>query len=201
MIKMGIKNEAILPQPAAERGKIKSMTLIALFSALTAVGAFITVPIPPVPFSMQIFFAMLAGALLGSHGGGLSVSIYVLLGLCGLPIFTHGGGPSYVFQPTFGYIVGFAAGAWLCGKVIELRGDQRFSTLLLGCFAGAAIDFVLGSIYFYLIENVYLGAEMGMWKVLYSTVLLFWPADPVLMVLAAYLAKRLLPILKREHLI
>ena len=85
--------------------------------------------------------------------------------------------------------------------MIELRGDQRFSTLLLGCFAGAAIDFVLGSIYFYLIENVYLGAEMGMWKVLYSTVLLFLPADTVLMVLAAYLAKRLLPILKREHLI
>lgn len=198
---MEMKNTAVLMQEAGGRTKIRSMTLIALFSALTAVGAFITIPIPPVPFSMQIFFAILAGALLGSRCGGLSVSIYVLLGLCGLPIFTQGGGPSYIFQPTFGYIVGFAAGAWLCGKVIELRGDHRFSTLLLGCFAGAAIDFALGSIYFYLIKNVYLGAEMGMWKVLYSTVLLFLPADTVLMILAAYLAKRLLPILKREQLI
>lgn len=64
------------------RSKIKDLTLMALFAALTAVGAFITIPVPPVPFSLQIFFAILAGALLGSRRGAISVAVYVLLGLC-----------------------------------------------------------------------------------------------------------------------
>lgn len=97
------------------RSKIKDLTLMALFAALTAVGAFITIPVPPVPFSLQIFFAILAGALLGSRRGAISVGVYVLLGLCGLPVFTKGAGLSYIFQPTFGYLAGFILGAWLCG--------------------------------------------------------------------------------------
>lgn len=92
------------------RSKIKDLTLMALFAALTAVGAFITIPVPPVPFSLQIFFAILAGALLGSRRGAISVAVYVLLGLCGLPVFTKGAGLSYIFQPTFGYLAGFILG-------------------------------------------------------------------------------------------
>ena len=63
------------------RSKIKDLTLMALFAALTAVGAFITIPVPPVPFSLQIFFAILAGALLGSRRGGSRVCGGVWLGL------------------------------------------------------------------------------------------------------------------------
>ena len=98
---------------------IRDFSLIALMAALTAVGAFITVPIPPVPFSLQIFFAILSGALLGSKKGAAAVGIYVLLGLCGLPVFTKGAGISYLLQPTFGYLAGFIVGAWVCGKIIE----------------------------------------------------------------------------------
>ena len=67
---------------------VRNLSLMALFAALTAVGAFITIPVPPVPFSLQIFFAILAGALLGSRQGAMSIVIYLLLGLCGLPVFT-----------------------------------------------------------------------------------------------------------------
>ena len=165
------------------RSKIKDLTLMALFAALTAVGAFITIPVPPVPFSLQIFFAILAGALLGSRRGAISVGVYVLLGLCGLPVFTKGAGLSYIFQPTFGYLAGFILGAWLCGKIVELRADKGMKTMLLACFAGAAADFAVGI--------VYLGSEMGLWAVLYSTFIIFIPADTLLMVLAAYLGKRL----------
>ena len=113
------------------RSKIKDLTLMALFAALTAVGAFITIPVPPVPFSLQIFFAILAGALLGSRRGAISVAVYVLLGLCGLPVFTKGAGLSYIFQPTFGYLAGFILGAWLCGRIVELRADKGMKTMLL----------------------------------------------------------------------
>ena len=121
------------------------------------------------PFTLQIFFAILAGALLGSKRGFISVGVYVLLGLCGLPVFTKGAGLSYIFQPTFGYLAGFILGAWVCGKVIELRKDYSFKTMLLGCFAGAGTDFAIGVVYFYAIMNLYLGKGMSLWAVLYST--------------------------------
>ncbi len=172
------------------RSKSKDLTLMGLFAALTAVGAFITIPVPPVPFTLQIFFAILSGALLGSRRGATSVGVYVLLGLCGLPVFTKGAGPSYIFQPTFGYLLGFILGAWVCGKITESR-SKTFGTMLLGCLAGALANFVVGMAYFYVIQNLYLGQQMGLWSILYSSFLIFLPADGVLMVLAAYLAKRL----------
>lgn len=180
---------------------VKSLCLMALMTALTAVGAFITVPIPPVPFSLQIFFAILSGVLLGSRRGAASIAVYVLLGLCGLPIFTKGAGISYLLQPTFGYLVGFILGAWVCGKIIESRQNFSFRTMLIACFSGASIDFVVGIVYFYLIMNLYLNKGMSLWSIIYSTFIIFIPADTVLMILAAYLVKRLVPILKREHLV
>ena len=68
-----------------QKVNVRNLSLMALFAALTAVGAFITIPVPPVPFSLQIFFAILAGALLGSRQGAMSIVIYLLLGLLVLP--------------------------------------------------------------------------------------------------------------------
>ena len=72
--------------------KTKNLAYCALFTALIAVGAFIRVPVPVVPFTLQYLFTMLAGLLLGPRLGTIAVGTYVLLGLVGLPIFTQGGG-------------------------------------------------------------------------------------------------------------
>ena len=72
--------------------KTRELVLCALFTALTAVGAFIKVPVPVVPFTLQFLFTMLAGLLLGGRLGAISVGAYAVLGLLGLPIFTEGGG-------------------------------------------------------------------------------------------------------------
>lgn len=96
--------------------KTRSMILCALFAALIAAGAFLRIPIPVVPFTLQYLFTMLAGLLLGPRLGATAVGVYIVLGLAGLPVFTQGGGPGYIFQPTFGYIIGFALGAYLTGK-------------------------------------------------------------------------------------
>ena len=176
---------------------VRNLSLMALFAALTAVGAFITIPVPPVPFSLQIFFAILAGALLGSRQGAMSIVIYLLLGLCGLPVFTKGAGLSYLLQPTFGYLLGFVPAAWLCGKIIELCKSSNFRTLLVACFSAAGVDFAIGCGYYALITNLWLGKGMSAGAILYSTFLIFVPADTLLMVLAAFLGSRLLPILRR----
>ena len=79
--------------------KTKDLTLCALFVALIAAGAFIKIPVPVVPFTLQTLFTMLAGLLLGAKRGCTAVCIYIILGLMGLPIFASGGGPGYIFQP------------------------------------------------------------------------------------------------------
>ncbi len=86
--------------------KTKMLLLTALFAALTAVGAFLKIPIPPVAITLQTLFMVLAGLLLGAKYGALSQLVYVALGLVGLPIFTQGGGFSYVLMPSFGFLLG-----------------------------------------------------------------------------------------------
>lgn len=112
------------------QGRSREIVLFGLFTALIAIGAFIRIPVPVCPFTLQLLFTTLAGLLLGSRKGALSVALYVLLGLVGVPVFTEGGGPSYIFQPTFGYLVGFIAGAWLTGKLREMSGSWSFGKVL-----------------------------------------------------------------------
>ena len=85
---------------------LNRMLLTALFAALTAVGAFLKIPVGTISFTLQVFFTCMAGVLLGPYWGALSQIIYVALGLMGVPIFTEGGGLMYVTVPTFGFLLG-----------------------------------------------------------------------------------------------
>lgn len=76
--------------------KTKNMVLCAMFVALIAVGAFIRIPIPVVPFTLQILFINLAGLLLGGKLGAIAAGSYMIIGLIGLPVFAEGGGLSYI---------------------------------------------------------------------------------------------------------
>ena len=89
----------------------KTMILCSLFTALVAIGAFIRIPLPVTVFTMQFIFVLLAGLLLGSKRGALSVFMYVLIGFVGFPIVTEGGGPTYLLKPTFGYLLAFILAA------------------------------------------------------------------------------------------
>jgi len=79
--------------------KTRNLIIVAMFAALTAIGAFIKVPIPYVPFTLQYLFCALAGLVLGSKLGALSQIVYVAIGLSGVPVFTEGGGIGYIFKP------------------------------------------------------------------------------------------------------
>lgn len=171
-------------------GKAGETVLFGLFTALTAAGAFIRIPVPVCPFTLQLLFTTLAGLLLGSRKGALAVALYVALGLAGVPVFTEGGGPSYIFQPTFGYLLGFIAGAWLTGRIREKLGGS-FGRVLFANLAGLAAVYLFGMVYVYLIGNYYLGTPIGIWTVILYCFLLAVPGDLCLCVLAAVLEKRL----------
>ena len=86
----------------------KEMVLCGMFTALVAAGAFIQIPVPYMDyFTLQFFFVLLAGIVLGGKIGAVAVGVYVLLGLLGVPIFAAGGGIGCVLRASFGYLVGF----------------------------------------------------------------------------------------------
>lgn len=122
-----------------QRGRTRQMVMCGLFVALIALGAFIKIPLPLVPVTLQVFFTMMAGLLLGPRLGALSVIGYLVLGLAGLPIFTMGGGPSYVLQPTFGYLIGFALGAFVTGKIAYGVERPGFKRLLVANLLGLSL--------------------------------------------------------------
>lgn len=179
--------------------KSRELTLCALFVALIAAGAFIRVPIPVLPFTMQSMFALLAGVLLGAKRGCLSVCVYLALGLMGLPVFTMGGGPAYVLQPSFGYLIGFAAGAFVAGTVAGRTGTPSYRRLLAANFAGLIPVYGIGVVYYGLISNFYLHDPMGLRALLVSCFLMTLPGDIVKSLLGALLAKRLLPVLSADR--
>ena len=85
----------------------------AVFVVLMVIGAFLHIPFFPVPLTFQTVISVLAGLLLGPWYGAGAVLVYIFMGLCGLPVFASGGGFSYVVNPTFGYLLGFAAAAFV----------------------------------------------------------------------------------------
>lgn len=99
--------------------KTRDLIYCALFAALTAIGAFLHFQFMHATITLQCFFTAMAGLLLGARLGALSQALYVGLGLVGLPIFAAGGGFSYVFNPTFGFLLGLIPAAWVIGRLAE----------------------------------------------------------------------------------
>lgn len=182
--------------------KTRDMILVALFAALTAVGAVILkIPVGPVPITLQFLFTALAGVMLGSKLGALSQAIYVAMGLIGLPVFAGGvGGPSHVFSPTFGYLIGFIVGAYVIGKIAETENKPTFTRLFLASLIGLAVIYALGFPYLYIVLSKINKVDVTFYGVLKSGVLVFIPGDLVKCLLTAFLGVRIIPTLKREIL-
>lgn len=133
----------------------RDCVLCALFAALIAVGAFLRVPLPIVPFTLQLPFVCLAGLLLGPRRGAIAVILYIFIGLAGLPVFTQGGGPGYVLRPTFGYLLGFVPAAALTGAIAG-RGDSASARLLAASAAGILVTYAAGIAYYVMLAETVL---------------------------------------------
>ena len=170
----------------------------AIFVVLMIVSAFIKIPFPLVPLTFQTVVAVLAGLLLGPLYGTAAVGVYIFMGLIGLPVFTSGGGFAYVVQPTFGYILGFAAAAFVAGALCG-RGKAAQITLrgaLLASVAGFLVNYIVGVPYFLLIGHFYMH-NGGVWQAAVTYNLIYMPKDLALCLLAGFLAWRVRPLLDR----
>jgi biotin transport system substrate-specific component len=170
------------------------MTVFAsLFAALIAAGAFIAIPIGPVPIVLQNLFVLLAGLLLPAGWAVASVGVYLLAGCLGLPVFAGGiGGIGRLFGPTGGYLLGYLPAVWLVSTI-----SRRFGQKMAGDVAAA----VIGSLVVYALGVTGLALVTGMpaAKAIAFGMYPFLIGDAVKIAAAVALAKTLRPILDPEN--
>lgn len=177
---------------------IRDLILVAIFAALTAIGAFIKIPVPYVPFTLQYLFCALAGIFLGSKLGALSQIVYVGIGLAGVPVFTEGGGLGYVFKPTFGYLIGFIVAAYLIGKMREKVKELTFIKTIGILLLGLSFIYIFGVVYLYIGYNLYLGQSVSFYFAFFYGFVLCIAGDLLITVFAAYISVKTFPLLKKS---
>lgn len=172
------------------RSSLRAWLLCALFAALTVICAQLVIPLPMVPLSLSLLAVILAGALLGPKLGALSMVIYTLLGLVGVPVFaSFGAGPGVLFGKTGGYILGYILAAFLTGLL--LRKEKGFGSTCRAMAVGTLGCYAFGTAWFMAITG------LGLWASLGYCVFPFLPGDVVKVLLGAWLAQRLRPVTER----
>lgn len=167
---------------------LQGMIYASLFGAGTAAGAYLIIPLPPVPITLQTLFLGLAGALLGARLGALSQLVYLLIGIIGLPVFAGGkAGLGVLFGPTGGYLIGFVAGAWVIGALVNLKKNPGFFWATLALSVGTLVIYLFG------VAQLSLVAKLSLSKAITVGVLPFLIGDAVKILAAAYVVKRVKP--------
>ncbi|KGX87074.1 biotin transporter BioY [Pontibacillus litoralis] len=172
------------------------ITLGGMFVALMAVGANITAIAPfmeigGVPITLQTFFAILAGLLLGSRLGAFTLTVYMALGLAGARIFAQfSGGPSQLISPTFGFILSFILVAYVVGKIVERK--RTLPMYIVAALTGLVINYVFGTNWLYMAYIFWFEAPGNFsYSVAWAWMLVPLPKDIVLSIIAAVFGYRL----------
>ncbi len=175
--------------------QIRDMTLISLFTVLSIVGAKVSLPILAIPFTFQFIISLLTGIVLGARRALLAQGLYLLMGLIGLPVFAKGGGLAYIFEPSFGYLIGMALGAGLVGFFVDRfdpnRSGIEFWKLIPVHFLALAVVYSFGVSYLFLIKNFYVGQGLTFIKAIQFGMIPFLINDSIYCVLAALVGPRL----------
>lgn len=178
----------------------RDMAVCGLFAALIGTGAFIkiTLPLQPYPmhFTLQWFFVLLAGFLLGSKLAFASVSTYLIVGLVGVPVFAAGGGPAYLIRPTFGFLLGFAFAAWIIGFLCENMHPSGMFQMMIPATAGLVVYYAVGVLYFYFISNYVISMPVAWIPAVVNCCVTAFP-DFLLCVMAAIAAARMRPVVEQ----
>ena len=186
---------------------VRNLIQIAAFTALLAIMAQISIPMPAgVPMTMQTLAVPLAGLILGANRGTLATVLYVLLGIFGVPVFAgFSGGPGITFGITGGFIISFPVMAYLAGLGIQLADKihrseasakiKSLGVLYLFLLIGAVVNYIAGMLWFGRI------AGTGMREAFVLSVLPFIPTSIIKIVLAGWMGPLLRTVLRRAHVL
>lgn len=150
-----------------KKTRTTDIVLVGMFAALMAIGANITAIVPflqvgGIPLTMQPFFCILAGLLLGRRLGALAMIVYALVGIAGAPVFAQfSAGFGVILGKSGGFVLSYIPAAWLAGLILEKRKHPGFGSFLLAAIAGTTVMYVIGTSYTYLALNVWLNAPIS----------------------------------------
>ena len=172
------------------------MTLASMFVVLMAIGANITTLIPGlvvggVPITLQTFFAILAGMVLGGRLGALAITVYAFMGLVGIPVFAQfTGGAAALLKPTFGFILSYILVAYVVGKMTAK--SKKVSVYVAAALVGTVINYFLGTNWMYYAYRFWADAPEGFtYGMAWLWMVAPLPKDIILAVVAAFMAHRL----------
>ena len=186
---------------------VRNLVQIAAFTALLAIMAQISVPMPAgVPMTMQTLAVPLAGLILGANRGTLATVLYVLLGIFGVPVFAgFSGGPGIAFGITGGFIISFPVMAYLAGLGLRLADKMNrteastkiksLGVLYLFLLIGTLINYLAGMFWFCRIAGTRVREAFVL------SVLPFIPTSIIKIILAGWLGPLLRSVLRRAHVL
>jgi len=181
-------------------GSKRLLILSGLFTALMVLGARIKIPLTFIPITLQPFFVLLSGILLGPVYGAASQLAYLFLGLIGFPVFSNGGGLAYILQPSFGYLLGFPLASFIAGMIVH-RGfslskvlpSVSVTRLIFANLAALLVIFIPGVLYLWFNLNFIVDKSLSFNGALYGGFLVFLPGDVIKMIGAILLYRALQP--------
>jgi biotin transport system substrate-specific component len=170
--------------------QLRMIVFASLLAALMAAGAYLAVPIGPVPIVLQNMFVLLAGLLLGSRWGLASVAVYLLTGACGLPVFAGGmGGIGRLVGPTGGYLIGYLPAVFVVGYISE-KAAARIGYDVLAMICGTVVLYACGVTWLKILT------DMTWSKALAVGMLPFLIGDALKIAAAALIARALRPVIR-----
>ena len=175
----------------------RDIVYIAIFVVLMVIFTlFVSIPFFPVPLTFQTVICVMAGLLLGAKRAGLSMFIYVFMGLVlAIPVFSGGkGGPGMVVSPTFGYIIAFIPTAAAAGAVRGKLPTASLKRYITAATAAFFVCYAIGIPYFLIIWRFYMG-NTDIWQAALTFNILYMTKDLILCLAAAFLSKKLVPVL------
>lgn len=183
-------------KPVVSNNPLRFYTLSAIFAALTAVSAYFKIPLPYVPITLQTYFVLLSGTLLRPKYSAFSQILYLTIGLVGAPVFAHGGGPAYIFQPTFGYLLSYPIAAYIISHLTHFKIKEEHSQpsdvhVAAACCVGVLIILILGAGVLYLNLKHIVHKPVSLGTLFVSYFLIFVPGDMIKIILAVLTTKKL----------
>ncbi|MGI2328922.1 biotin transporter BioY [Planococcus sp. YIM B11945] len=184
---------------SANHTRTLQLVQIAMFAALMAIGANISafLVIGGVPITLQTFFAILAGILLGSRLGAIAMAVYAFIGLAGLPVFAEfSGGMDTLISPTFGFIVSFVFVAFITGMIAQKFPSR--TGFIAAAIVGTAVNYLIGTNWMYAAYKLWFAAPEGFsYKMAWAWMAVPLPKDLILAVLAGIFGFRLKPLIRK----
>lgn len=166
---------------------VRKITIASMLCALLVVSAFISIPVPflAIKITLQTMIIFIIGSVLTPFYALISVLLYVVLGLFGLPVFSSGSGPMYIFMPSFGFLLGFIIASPVMSKINNSAFKTQLHRYIISTTLAILIIYAVGIPYLYFILKFYLEKDVSFSYALISGGLLFLPFD-ILKAIIAY---------------